>query len=261
MAGTGILETIAGFFDGDGSIELPEPKIRDKNPCPRLTFRQSYNSGEPPELKLIKEMYGGNLYLTSKRHGNSRDSWSLIISSTEEAKKILEDLHVHCALKKEQVDLALSYLADRSDPEEVYLKFQKMKCEYGNAIIHQDRITDAYIAGLFMADGSVGIYTRGDGLGVFITSCIAKKQCPPLLVAIQKYLEFGRVVKRGVIEFSQNNTLALLERLRDYVHGQKRPQINLVLDEYAPLRRGKKRTADQMTEQEIARKLKEFKKK
>jgi hypothetical protein len=174
---------IAGFVDGDGCIQL-SPKYGEHScPTPYIAMFQSHNAGPAPELIMIQRIYGGTLSEKRGVIGNLRRHWELRVSKMEQVKKMLRDLSKHCAIKAAIASVALA-LFDEIDREarfaHYYDTIRSMKQDYANIIVQQDRVTLAYIAGLFAAEGSIGMIQGKDNRsGAFtVRAQIDKGQCP-----------------------------------------------------------------------------------
>jgi hypothetical protein len=256
-----VYKFIAGFFDGDGSVTIQKPSQKDKTPNPRVAFYQSNASGIPPELAYIKSFLGGALHREDPRGDNRRQSWKLCFSSFSESKYVLELLQPYVILKRDQVAKALEYLdCSKENPQHHYEYMRDRKRDYQNVEIDTLRICNAYLAGLFAADGSVGIYRAKHGYcAVYVQ--IVKKGCVQLLHAIRDKMGYGSV-SQGRWALSGGQTVNFIEGIDRYLVGQKKAQTDMVV-RFQKTRgsQSKKRTVEELAEMDkIMNDLKRMKK-
>ncbi len=95
------LSYLAGFFDGEGSINLLTRKRNKWNTEYQITVAIGQKDGAT--LDWIKDNFGGNVYLV-KRDGSF--FWAC---SNRQAKLFLEKLLPYLRYKKPQAELALTY--------------------------------------------------------------------------------------------------------------------------------------------------------
>lgn len=95
------LSYIAGFFDGEGSINLLTRKRKNWNTEYQLTVAIGQKDGAT--LDWIKDKFGGNVYLVK------RDNSFYWACSNRKAKLFLEQLLPYLQYKKPQAELALTY--------------------------------------------------------------------------------------------------------------------------------------------------------
>lgn len=95
------LSYLAGFFDGEGSINLLTRKRKHWNVEYQLTVAIGQKDGET--LDWIKEKFGGNVYLV-KRDGSF--FWA---ASNRQAEKFLRNILPFLKYKRPQAELALTF--------------------------------------------------------------------------------------------------------------------------------------------------------
>jgi hypothetical protein len=221
-------EYIAGFLDGDGTISVR----RARNSVPGVAFDQSCNSEEPPELVHIRERWGGRLRKNgSPKKSTQRQRWHLDISKQQDVLRILLALEPHCILKLDQVSDSIAFLqhGTTAHAEGYAIRMHDLKKQYHQVPIDPMRLTDAYIAGLFAAEGSVGLYYRPNLDQYKLKVSITQKGCPRLLEQIKVKIGAGSVYNRGSLEFkSRLDCREILDRVAPFVSGQKAPQVELV---------------------------------
>ena len=139
-----------------------------------------------------------------KKVKNQRLGHDLILSGAS-CTLILTQLVQHCVLKRGQAELALEYLTklqtNRQQPDwhdyelKVAIQLSSMKtlAAYNAVSVEpvQTRLTPAYLAGFFDAEGSIGVYKRpAKGPNQFSHSvCFAQKNSDALLRAILVYFD------------------------------------------------------------------------
>lgn len=247
---------LAGFFDGDGSIDLT-----------RLEVPQSYDAGIPPELSLVYNLFGGNISISREKKGDMRTQWRLRITQpTGKLREVLELVRDHGILKRESAIHALDYMDGHGDDRDTSRSLvRETHDNYASVTIDTNRITMAYVSGLFAADGS--IFMKKSKETFDLRASITKKLCIPLLHAIRKFLDAGFVCESvGYLSFSRGQVKRLLPLLKEHLwSSQKIPQIELVerfqkgMEKYSQIPR--KRSRDELKFiEEIAMELKKIKK-
>src|SRR5271169_292151 len=255
-----IRQFVAGFFDGDGSVYVPPPTKLRPTQTVRVRFRQSYNSGIPPELEYVKLHYGGRIHETRKAQGHQRTSWVLDIGEQNWGTGILRDMEAHAVKKASQAAIALEYLtAGKMRTEFFSQSLKDAKKAAANVAIDVSRLTDAYVAGLFAADGSVASIpakVSGGERYHYFTSSISQVSCPRLVDAIKDAVRFGQTYG-GILQFNREETLQFFQKIQPHLIGQKSSQVAIVAEFHPRMHPGRKRDASEIEEaREIAKKLK-----
>ena len=206
------------------------PGPRDRFPIPRVQLSQSYDSGIPPELLYVQGFFGGCIHQNRRGGEVQRSSWTLDISSLKQVFPVLETLSRHCIVKKREALLALEYLREcRVDPFRIHQELLKAKRERHAIVVDSAQVSKPYAAGLFAAEGSIGMYRENGTL--VLSSTIAQQQCIPVLQAIREMLGFGRVANNAVLRFSGNQTMEFIAIIRPFLYaGQKVAQIDAVIE-------------------------------
>lgn len=250
-------EYIAGFFDGDGTITLKPPgKGRGTHPAPYAALSQAHNAGEPPELVHVQALYGGTMLKSRDATSARRSTWMLTFS-VEGTERLLEDVIArHGIAKRLEAESAIAYLrSGRVDAQTTHDFLVAAKKDRQDIHIDPARITPAYLAGLFTADGTV---TLNRGLP-FVN--IAAKRCIKLLRAIRDKLGYGTVyADAGWIGFHSAVAVQFLEHIRPHLPNcQKLPQVRLTLEYANSMTFGstKRKTPEQIARKEET--LKELK--
>lgn len=220
---------IAGFLDGDGHIGIRPPTRHEIRPSPIVTAKQSYNHGEPPELLFLQNRFAGGIHKRTEATRTARSTWvfQAYVSSVQEVLSVVAEYGI---IKKPQADIAREYSAgERAMPEYYARKILDAREDVKSVPIDIDRLTMPYLAGLFAADGSVGIHRTPDrGCGYRLVSSIRQTSCPGILHAIKKKLGYGSVTKSGELKFAPKASAKFLESIQPFVKkSQKRRQIKL----------------------------------
>jgi len=259
-----VQQFIAGFGDGDASILIPPPHKNSFSAAPRVHFYQSCDEGVPAELLYVQAHYGGTISVAREREGNIRKSW--VLGITHGVEDVLKAMAEYATIKRSQAALALEYtraserwqLADnfrqRLEEERISTQFP----------ILVDRLTDAYLAGLFAADGSIGFYETKRG-AFTLGSQIASAKIP-ILHAIQLVLGGSGCVspKHERIVFGARDTERLCDAIRPHLIGAKVPQVDTAMNaqRLKLSRKTRKRSQKQREElQQMVQALKKMKRK
>jgi hypothetical protein len=259
-----VKQFVAGFFDGDGCVGLlPYGKERHCAPWPYVAIAQSHNAGEPPELVFVQQYYGGKIYEQTRSSQAHRRRWQLLIRSSDIARKFLVDMADHAVTKSSQAQLALKYIdGGRADHAKYYAMLRSAKKDYTGVAITKERLTEDYIAGLFAAEGCVGLYPTANG-GYLFRMTFSQAQCKGLLAALSVRLGCGVVCAPGNLVICGDDAIPVMQMLVPRLVGQKRQQVQLLLEyQMSPIRsRGKIRTKEENKEmRKIVRETKRLKK-
>lgn len=214
---TKIKQYIAGFLDGDGSIQFTIEKLT------KIVFAQSGETKCPSILEYIQDYFGGSIIKRKQTRVNSRIEYSLSISNINGCVYLLENLAPYLIVKKPQADLLVKYLRNRimlpahtpaNDPEKIrlYNKMKDLKTldNYRKVGVDETKITDSYLMGLFDAEGciSAGGASR-PRIGLFLSL----KSSPALMQGIRnKYAPDAYVTcdKMSFLTKSQDGIMRIL---------------------------------------------------
>lgn len=224
-------QVIAGFFDGDGCVRLAIPLTAvsaDRAYC-TICFTQAYADGLPPEIERIREMIGGSARVERLvRHGGrGRTAYNLVWGKTPEVVAIARRLIPTSAIKYAQLARALLHLLDRSDSGRAAKADVARFRNTAATPVQESALTLPYLAGLFMAEGSVGIYGRLWRLMITQKSCLAllEKLCQSMPDLLN-----DAVVAYGSLKITKRSSVcAVLKAIRPYIFGQKADQVDLIL--------------------------------
>lgn len=116
----------------------------------------------------------------------------------------------------------------RENNQWFYEFLRDAKKRYHQVRIDESRLTLPYIAGLFAAEGSAGIYARHGGKLHSLAATITQIGCERLMHAIRDKIGFGSVHK-GRLHFACKAAARFLRKIRPYLIGQKREQVKVAL--------------------------------
>jgi hypothetical protein len=256
-----VLQFIAGFFDGDGYVFMTKKYEL------LLGIRQSLDKGCPSELTHIQAIFeGGRIYSppSDGKKGNQRKSWKLLYAKLQAVENILTYLEPHCILKHPQVSCALQYFRNnRQNRVETFKILRESKLDYQGVPIPTSKLTTPYLAGLFAADGCVGIYKSSTHNGELKAS-IAKKNCVRLLAEIKSKLGYGNICAAGYISFSSSYAMTFLHTIKPFLTSSKKlAQVELVektIAKYPAKKPYQKRSSEEIAEKdEVIAELKRLK--
>lgn len=191
--------SIAGFFDGDGSIRL----TASNNMQIRIELDQSHSFGLDA-LRKVQSLAGG---VIKKR---SDDRWTLYWSAAE-SESILTIVAEHGVVKGECARRALRYLHGDGGGFEEYRSIHdftsapvpKLGFEHW---LKLDRINEEWLGGFFAAEGSLSKNNKGCWRLAF-----TQKSHPAVLKAIQDFFGFGGLDQQSWWCCSENAvTVALM---------------------------------------------------
>jgi hypothetical protein len=238
-----IMQHIAGFFDGDGCVIIPPKREKDSiGPCPHIIISQSYNASVPPEFTYIAKYFNGTLWTSDKSPPpNTRKNWKFLLQSLKNVTTFLKAISPYVIKKRRQVDLALEYLrGNREISTHADYKERISQCTrtYYTVEVDNQRLTYAYIAGLFEADGTVSA-PKENANNFKLEAQIKGSESPILLDAIQQYVAYG-CCSGGHWKASSQQAATFCRNIQPFIIGQKKPQIVLALQMQALKTPGRK---------------------
>jgi hypothetical protein len=222
-----VKEFIAGFFDGDGTVGL-YVKMTGVLPKPSVYLDQASDSGEPEILAFVQKLFGGSFSSPTQRAESTRTMWRLYLDKQSRWKEFLEVIANYAILKAPQAAVALNHV--ETHDEKLLDKLKQLKKEYHLVPIQRERITWPYLAGLFAADGCVGVWTNaGRGKSPRLNLHIAKRQCEPLLRAFLDYFGAGSINAHSKFLVSGAGASRFAKEIRPFLIGPKARQIDTAL--------------------------------
>ncbi len=252
---------VAGFLDGDGCVKVDKTSIN-------VSTKQSQRIGEPAVVTRFKEWFPRFYTYIQMPKKPSHRPQHILKWSGEPSYFLLKCSEEHGIVKRAQSATVRPILdnywltgkydwgPDGYQSISNLLSSSKMNESYAEVEIDSTRLTDAYLAGLYDAEGCLYSTTRCN-----TQSSLAQEVCPRVLEEIQK-IAGGNIWKSrpGVLHMSGDVLVAFLQRIRPF-SVQKLPQIDLALESLCLRCSPGKRLRDEVRErrQEITRELKRLK--
>eukprot|EP00438_Fugacium_kawagutii_P014588 Skav231487 [mRNA] locus=scaffold820:371090:372376:+ [translate_table: standard] len=189
------VQYLAGVFDGDGCVK-PDSNLSGI----QLSVGQSASNVQAIFPFLCK--FGGSICLGSSGIGSRRPSVQWIVSGNA-ARAAVAELHEHCFVKREQLEIAMKWPECKTKREEFALKLKLLKMKQPE--IEVDTAAKAvswpYFAGLFDAEGCIEISSTSR-----VVQLRLSQRDPPILHAMRKFLlhhlpTYSLVSVRGSSQF------------------------------------------------------------
>lgn len=181
---------VAGFFDGDGSVCIGK--------CPGgFQLKVEITQCNKVFIDDLVQQYGGKTYVDTRLNKYSKESAMAVRLCGPDAYLLLNILQDLAIIKGPQAQLALEYLSHHRQQgayplrEKYYDKMKNMNKDKSSYSKDYSRISDAYIAGLFDAEGNVYYKKYGVKKNYYVK--ITQKSDPVLCSKIQEYLGFGNI--------------------------------------------------------------------
>jgi hypothetical protein len=220
MATENFKKYLAGFFDGDGSITVE--KLSGGYTLRIKLFQSNENV-----LKKIQENYPFMHIRGGLRNGreNQRCQYELRAAG-KQIEPLVNDLLGYSILKYEQLLEAskffkyINVINTNDEKESIYNKLKELKKNSTNK--PYERLSVQYIAGLFDAEGSVGIY--GSTLRIKLT----QKSDTVILEKIAHMYNNRNKINNYAVSFYGVKSEKFLNDIREYTI-YKNPQIKAAL--------------------------------
>jgi len=234
--GASVSEYIAGLYDGDGCISLnAEGKIR-------VALSQSEERGKPVVVGYIQHRYDANYHTTPSVAGNARNAHCVILYG-KYAIEILREIESFGILKAGQATAAIKFIVKDINYEECYEEVSNAKTtsRYSSVPIIISRLTPAYIAGFFDAEGCIMVNKTSS-----ICAQISQRQSPALLLAIIDLYPGGSLdAKRDKALWCGANALTLLSAIAPYsIHKREQVLCALKLGSFTKINPAKRTLVD-----------------
>lgn len=212
---------LAGFFDGDGCIRFSAGPRRG-SACVKVIVAQAYNDGIPPELSLFKELFSGGIYRgVAPKKETQRQSWRWECTTRTMIGAVVAIVADHGIIKQRQAETARKFLRGEVDGHDAWLACARAKDQYSESVITVERLTDAYLAGIFAAEGSVRIEKS-------LTVVIAQQCCPAFVYKLVELFD-GAFSGNGKWVAYGNAAFSFLSRIRAHLFGQKVAQVDVAM--------------------------------
>lgn len=140
---------LAGFFDGDGCV-APEMNLSG------FQLRVGQQIGSSSILIAFLYRFGGTISACHSGTGTKQPTIQWRVSG-QTARKAAAELHKHCLVKKEQLEVALHWPGSRKEREQCTAKLKALKKSEPN--IMKNAVSSwGYISGFFDAEGCIRIF-------------------------------------------------------------------------------------------------------
>lgn len=199
---------LAGFFDGDGCIAIE--KLNKTGYTLRIKFFQSNEDF----INNIQRHYPFLKKTNNSQRGENDRIQCQLRAAGRQIEPLVDDLLKYSILKYEQLLEAKKFfelinVKDKTkEKESIYIKLKELKKQ--STIKPYESINIQYIAGLFDAEGSIGIYSNS--LRVKITQ---KSDIIILQKIAEKYNNKNKI-DNYAISFYGEKSLDLLNDIKDY---------------------------------------------
>lgn len=223
----------AGVFDGDGTIGLYESSLRTS------VSQSSIDDNPPPLLVAFMNAYDGSICKYSRlregKYGVHKPEYCFTLFG-KECKPLLEVIETYGIIKAPQAKLALECLkrgTNRESSKKIFLSgddkkffveaFSNEKKKYKDVPIDESKVTDAWIAGVFEAEGCVGY--RNFDIDLYMT--FTQHNCIAILHKINEKLGgSGNKIDSGQLTFCGKNMLPVINRIEHLLIGKKKQITN-----------------------------------
>jgi hypothetical protein len=268
-----VQQYIAGFFDGDGNIALQKDKC-----SVYCKLSQSHSGGLPPVFAFVQKYIHGKTSTRGVRDNEDRfrRPEHEMCFYEHECSTLLRIIRDHGTIKRPQADIALSFMTERQKrarwvngtefdevAEQARFKLKSLKKQYADVEIDPVRLSDAYIAGLFDAEGHVGVNKGADGRFSKILS-ITQLGCPAILPAIREVMATQvqcSTTTPGKLRIMSTEAIrAFSGKVHPYLI-MKQKELQLMQDfiDTTPAKRGCKRKVETADMDEYVARMKELK--
>ncbi len=221
---------IAGMFDGDGSIVMTMVGGAYKS----VQLKAELTQCNAEFLDMVRARFGtGVIYKDKRVHKYRKETSACLRFVGAHARSLLDIVAKRGIIKAEQAKLALEFLSlprgACGEKTAALLRMRELNADKTAYDKDYTRMTDAYVAGLFDAEGNV--YQSGTGttskLKLYVK--ITQKSDPELLHKIAQHLGYGRVVEQYRFKmYSHSDVLAFWHTVSPHVHIKKQVLDTLV---------------------------------
>lgn len=188
---------IAGFFDGDGTIYICRT---GRHPTAGYVLKAEVSQCNRRFLEMLNARLGGvgKLYEDKRSHKYAGENNFSLRFCGRAARDVLCLVRDHGIIKAEQARLGLQFLDTSKDAkEDIRVRMRALNRDKSSYSKPYDRMCDAYIAGLFDAEGNVyvGAPKTPTSTSRRVYVKITQKSDPGVLQAVSQHLGVGKVVE------------------------------------------------------------------
>lgn len=215
--------TVSSLCDGDACVRL---SIAGNF---RVEIAQAQRNGRPEVLQWIASLFPNGTFPNPEapRNANQRPKHKWTIFG-ENAWQFLNMLATHGIIKAPQAKL----IADEQSTQvrHLFLDLKRMKHieAYQALEIDPKRVTWPYVAGLFLAEGCVGVYAQKNTVFRFML-VISQRASPKLLHEIRKLFGNRGNVTEEQFRVEKDEAIMFIRAIYPYLHGVKKPQCEKAL--------------------------------
>lgn len=184
---------IAGFCDGDGTICIGRCNGG-------FQLKVEFTQCNIKFIHRLNEVLGGDgkIYVDSRNDKYNNENACGLRFCGKKAVNLLTIMQDYAIIKSNQATLALSFINYINQPgtyeikNEICEKMKQMNADKSTYDKPYNRICDAYIAGLFDAEGNIYFKEENGKVKKYYVKITQK--CDPLLILhMQTYLAFGKI--------------------------------------------------------------------
>lgn len=159
------IEWYAGFFDGDGCVDIyelpPRPNVTI-NPTYHLMVKVAITNQEP--ILLFRDKFGGRVSQRLPKKGNRKEMFTWVTTNRKELLNFSYQLTPYLILKYGQVENLAKFI-DSTHPNKkgelelknrLYLLFRRSRNEIRPII--PELLSPPYLGGFFDAEGSIVVH-------------------------------------------------------------------------------------------------------
>lgn len=185
---------LGGMWDGDGTVTICGNKEAG------FVLQVSFSQAIPQFLHRVQANFGGKVYMCKEPDKDVCKQMYGYRVCGKASIPLLKVLEKGCIIKYNQVKLALEYISlidkpGKVDQREMYCRMIRKlnEHEYYEVEKPYERVCDAYIAGIFDAEGYIGVSNVKNTLRAIT---ISQRNDPVVLSYIKEYLTYGKVDKK-----------------------------------------------------------------
>jgi len=206
-------EWLAGFIDGDGSVSVIDERY----------LKCEIEQCDPIVLLKIQHKYGGVISKRLNSGENARPIYKLTLACNY-SRSLLENIANHVIIEKQKIDACMEYFQafDNAHEEQVSIAIDKIRTKTKSSGSNYERICDSYIAGLFDAEGEVGLTLSQNKTSAKYSISITQKLDIDLLTRIKEHFGYGKVGNVRFIIYKKDHIIDFIKRVIRYVVVKKR---------------------------------------